>query len=325
MISVCKDIRKSIQNVLSIERDSLNELIHSLDYKSDVLVKLCHECRGKVVWIGMGKSGHVARKISATMASLGTPSFFLHPAEAAHGDLGMLQNMDIVILVSNSGNTDELIQLIPTIKVIGCKLIGIFCKSGSILSEYCDLEIVLPVKREACINNLAPTTSTTVTLAYGDALAVAISELNHFAAKDFALFHPLGALGKKLLLTAIELAKASKEESSVLIGQITKDALFTITKNHLGAVAVVDGQTHLAGIISDGDIRRLLESRVDILELAVEDIMTKNPVCMKETVLAVEALEEMKKHKISVMPLINKNGQLMGMLSLHDIIGAGIV
>lgn len=322
---MCKKIRKSMQNVLSVEKDSLEELICSLDDKSVELVKLCHECRGKVVWIGIGKSGHVARKISATMASLGTPSFFLHPAEAAHGDLGMLQENDIVILVSNSGNTDELIQLIPTIKVIGCMLIGIFCKAGSILSEYCDLEIVLPVKREACINNLAPTTSTTVTLAFGDALAVAISELNHFAAKDFALFHPLGALGKKLLVTAIDLSKTPEEEISVLIGQITKDALFQITKNHLGAVAVVDRQAHLVGIISDGDIRRLLESRADILELAVEDIMKKKPVCMTESALAVEVLEKMKKNKISVMPLINKDDQLVGMISLHDIIGAGIV
>lgn len=322
---MCEEIKNSMKNALSIERESLDELICSIDERSVALVRLCHECNGKVVWTGMGKSGHVARKISATMASLGTPSFFLHPAEAAHGDLGMLQENDIVIMASNSGNTDELVHLVPTIKVIGCKLVGVFCQTDSTLSAYCDLEIVLPVKREACVNNLAPTTSTTVTLAYGDALAVAVSELNHFAAKDFALFHPLGTLGKKLLVTAVNLSKTPREEVSVSVGQTTKDALFQITKNHLGAVAVVDGQARLKGIVSDGDIRRLLESRGDILELAVEDVMTKNPVHMKDDALAVDVLGLMKKRKISVMPLVNKKNQLVGMTSLHDIIGAGIV
>ncbi len=322
---MCEAIKNSMKNALSIEKESLEELICDIDERSVELALFCHDCGGKVVWTGMGKSGHVARKISATMASLGIPSFFLHPAEAAHGDLGMLQEDDIVIMVSNSGNTDELVHIIPTIKVIGCKLVGIFCHADSILSEYCDLEIVLPVRREACINNLAPTTSTTVTLAYGDALAVAVSEMNHFAEKDFALFHPLGTLGKKLLVTAIELSKISKEEAVVLIGQTTKDALFQITRNHLGAVAVVDGQGRLMGIVSDGDIRRLLESRPDILELAVEDIMTENPIHMREGALAVDVLREMKARRISVMPLVGEKNRLMGMLSLHDIINAGIV
>lgn len=182
-------ILNSIQRVLKTEQDGISILASSIDDKSVKLVEICQSCTGKVVFTGMGKSGYIAKKISATMASLGTSSFFLHPAEAAHGDLGMLQANDVLIMVSNSGGTDELIQLISTVKIIGCKLVGIFCKENSILSEYCDMTIVLPVEKEAGINNLAPTTSTTVTLAYGDAIAVALSEINQFSEKDFALFH----------------------------------------------------------------------------------------------------------------------------------------
>lgn len=320
-----EEIQELMKRVLLEEKKGIDDLLNSLNKQSAEIVKMCHNCSGKVVLTGMGKSGHIAKKISATMSSLGTPSFFLHPAEAVHGDLGMLQEDDVVVMVSNSGNTDELIQLIPTIKIIGCKIAGIFCKENGILVEYCDLTVILPVKQEACINNLAPTTSTTVTLAYGDAIAVALSQWNHFTVKDFAFFHPKGSLGKKLLLTAENLCTKQMDKVAVWAGQTVEEALFQITENRLGAVAVINKQTYLLGIISDGDIRRCIEKKKDIFPMMVEEIMTDRPVFVTSQALAADVFCLMKKEKISVMPVVDGEHRLLGMLSLHDLISEGII
>lgn len=317
-------IKTNICKVLEHEKSGIDALMRSLDDKVIEIVKRCHACSGKVVFIGMGKSGHVARKISATMSSLGTPSFFLHPAEAAHGDLGMLQKTDVVIMVSNSGETEELIQLVPTIKLLDCTLIGVFCKEHCTLSRYCNVAFTVPVQSEACANNLAPTTSTTAVLALGDAIAVTLSELNHFSEKDFALFHPRGALGKKLLVTVDDLARNSMVDISVKPNQTIEEILFVITKNHLGAVAVTNEADVLVGIVSDGDIRRLLEKKKEIWLLSVEEVMTKNARFVEEGTLAADAFKLMRELKISVLPIVTKDKVLVGMISLHEIISEGI-
>lgn len=318
------EIQSGIKRVLEIEKEGIARLINSVGNNAVELVQICKKCCGKVVFTGIGKSGHVAKKISTTMASLGTPSFFLHPAEAAHGDLGMLQSKDIVVMISNSGETDELIQLIPNIKILGCKLVGVFCKEESTLSKYCDLTVVLPIEKEACINNLAPTTSTTVTLAFGDAIAVTLSEMNHFSEKDFALFHPKGTLGKKLLVTVENLCSMHMSDVSVLESQNVEEILFTITKNRLGAVAVVGKDNRLQGLISDGDVRRLIEKKGDFFSLKACEVMTKNVITVKTDALAIDTFYLMQEKKISVIPIVSKENLLIGMLSLHDIISAGI-
>lgn len=318
-------ILDSSKRVLEIEAKGITALAENLDGRFEELVELCLACSGKVVLTGMGKSGHVAKKISATLSSLGTPSFFLHPAEAAHGDLGMIQHDDIIIMLSNSGETDELIQLLNTIRIIGCKLIGVFCRKNSTLEKYCDLTIVIPIEREACIHNLAPTTSSTVTMALGDALAVVLSELKGFRANDFALFHPRGTLGKRLLITAIALNSLSISEIAVSEKDSIESVLWVITKNHAGAVAVVNEELELKGFISDGDIRRLIERRQDIFQISATEIMTRDPVSVQENMLAIDVFHLMQEKKISVVPIVSVQGKLTGMISMHDIVEAGIV
>lgn len=313
-----------IKDVLQCEAESINRFAETLDDKHLELLRMCRECTGKIILTGMGKSGHVARKISATMASLGTPSFFLHPAEAAHGDLGMVEKNDIVMMVSKSGETDELIQLLNSLKIIGCKLIGIFCESGSTLEKQCDLTIVLPMEREACINNLAPTTSTTLTMAFGDAIAVALSQMRGFGRQDFALFHPRGTLGKQLLLTVADLANKNMEQISIKKEEKIKTVLWVITKNRLGAVTVIDKEGKLVGLVSDGDIRRGIEKNENIMSMIAEDIMTDKPISVKEDVLAVDAFKLMQKKKISVLPITNSEDKLIGVVSFYDIVESGI-
>jgi arabinose-5-phosphate isomerase len=273
----------------------------------------------------MGKSGHVAKKISATMASLGTASFYLHPGEAAHGDLGMVQKNDVVIMISKSGETDELIQLLNSLKIIGCKLIGIFCEKDSTLEKQCDLSIVLPMEKEACINNLAPTTSTTLTMAVGDAIAVALSQKKQFGRQEFALFHPRGTLGKQLLLTVGKIADNDLEHIAIHGDDEIKKVLWMITKNRLGAVTVVDKVGKLIGLVSDGDIRRAIEKSNDIWTMKAADIMTVNPINVKGETLVVDAFKMMQGKKISVLPVTNDDGILTGLVSFHDIIESGIV
>lgn len=314
----------TLNRVLDEEAYAIQDIKNIIDDNVLDFIEDCDTCCGKLILTGMGKSGHVAKKISATLASLGKPSFYLHPGEAAHGDLGMIEAKDVLIMISNSGETDELIQLLHSVKIIGCKLLGIFCRANSTLQQYCDRTVVLPVKKEACINNLAPTTSTTATMAFGDAIAVALSEKNHFQKEEFAIFHPKGALGKKLLVTVKRLMTKSIQDISVNTNQSIEDVLWVITKNGLGAAAVVDKQGKLVGLITDGDIRRCLEKKIDITHTNVEVVMTKNPVVATEEMLAIDALYLLQERKKSVLPIKNQKGDLLGIISIHDILNAGI-
>ncbi|MCX4268723.1 MAG: KpsF/GutQ family sugar-phosphate isomerase [Lachnospiraceae bacterium] len=319
------DTLEIIKNVLEIEAKGILQLKNSIGQELEELINMCSQCTGKIILTGMGKSGHVARKISATMASLGTPSFFLHPAEAAHGDLGMIEKTDILIMLSKSGDTDELIQLVNSLKRIGCSLVGIFCHKDSILEKYCDLTIVTPIEKEACINNLAPTTSTTVAMALGDAIAVTLSKLKGFKDSDFALFHPNGSLGKRLLTTADTLLQLSKEEVSVKENDNVEKVLWTITNNHLGATAVINDVGNLIGLVTDGDIRRGLKKEKNILQSLASNIMTCKPICVNHTMLAVDIFNLMQQKKISVVPVIDENNLFVGMISMHDIVASGAV
>lgn len=318
------DEQKRMKEVLQIEYRAIQALEESLGDRHLQFLDMCKDCQGKLILTGMGKSGHVARKISATLASLGTPSVFMHPAEAAHGDLGMVEAKDIVIMISKSGETDELIQLVNSCKTIGCQMLGIFCDENSTLEKYCDLTVVLPIEREACVNNLAPTTSTTLTMAFGDAIAVALAEMRGFKKQDFALFHPKGTLGKQLLLTVEHLANREYTEIAVGENDSVKEILWTITKNRLGAVAVTDENRKLKGLITDGDIRRALEKNEHIYALSAREIMTKEPTYVNSDMLAVEAFRLMQERKISVLPLVDENQILTGIVSFHDIVQSGI-
>lgn len=318
------DTLNTIKKVLMEESEAILAVSNSVSDEYVKLVDVCEKCEGKVIFTGMGKSGHVAKKISATMASLGTPSFFLHPGEAAHGDLGMVSRSDIVIMVSKSGETDELIQIINSLKIIGCYLVGLFCKKYSTLEGLCDMAIVLPLEREACINNLAPTISTTATMAVGDAVAIALSERKMFGKQNFALFHPRGTLGKQLLLTVDGIANKCMEEIAVKQDDGLKKVLWAITKNRLGAVTVVDDEGYLIGLVSDGDIRRAIEVNENILKNQANDIMTNNPISIGESTLAVDAFKMMQEKKISVLPITDADNKLIGMVSFHDIVGLGI-
>lgn len=324
-IQDCDMVLKTMADVLRKEADGIEKVICQLDEKYEKLIEICMKCKGKVILSGMGKSGHVAKKISATMASLGTSSFYLHPAEAAHGDMGMVQKNDVIIMISKSGETDELLQLIHSFKIIGCALVGLFCRENSTLGNCCDLSIVIPIEREACINNLAPTTSTTVTMALGDALAVTLSKMKGFSEQKFALYHPQGTLGKQLLTTAGSLIRYGLKEISVEKDTSVKEILWVITKNHFGASAVVESDGTLIGLVTDGDIRRGLEKNADLLQCMVSEIMTSHPVSVQDFMLAVDVFHLMRENRLSVMPVVDANNKLLGIISIHDIVEHGIV
>lgn len=326
MFKLNVDIIREAQKVFDIEIESLLKVRNELDGNFTKLIEMILPCQGKVIFTGMGKSGHIARKISSTMASLGISSFFLHPGEGAHGDLGMITNKDIVIAISYSGETDEVIQLIPSIKRIGAKLVSITGKKESSLAKYSDLNINLNIIREACQYNLAPTTSTTATLVFGDALAVVLSKIIGFKPNDFAVFHPKGALGKRLLTTVGDLMHVGKENPIIRYNQTIKQAIIEISSKGLGAVSVVDENTKLVGIITDGDIRRNIERYDDFLSLSADVIMTKQPKKIKLDSLAVDALKIMQKgpRHITVLPVIDDKDKVVGMIRLNDIVKAGI-
>ncbi|MGG7178113.1 KpsF/GutQ family sugar-phosphate isomerase [Clostridium paraputrificum] len=321
-----EEVLKDAREVLDIEIENLLIARNEIGDNFVKLVEKILECSGRVILIGMGKSGHVGNKITATMASLGIPSFSIHPGEAAHGDLGMITYEDIVITISNSGETEEVIQLIPSIKKIGAFLVSVTSNKESTLSKYADLSIKLTITREAEQYDLAPTTSTTVTLAFGDALAVVLSKLIGFKPEDFALYHPKGALGKRLLTTVEDLM--CKEEDNPIINQNATliQAVLVMSSKGLGGVNIVDNNGKLVGLLTDGDLRRLIEKYDSVRNLIIKDIMTKNPINVEESTLAVDALKvmESRNKKVSVLPVIDKYGVCTGMIRLHDLVEAGI-
>lgn len=296
---------------------------NALDERFVEIVKLICDCKGKVVITGMGKPGHIGTKIAATMASLGTPSFFLHPAEAQHGDLGMVQSDDIVIAISFSGESEEVTRLIPSLKLIGAKLVGISGNADSTLIANSDYSFVFPSFKEACAMNLAPTSSTTVALAFGDALAVCASKIYGFNETNFALFHPAGSLGKKLVTKVSDLMKINEENSVVSLGTSLKDSIVEMSKKALGIVNVVD-DNKLCGVFTDGDLRRALSKGIDVYNAQIDDYMITDPIVISPDALAVEALKIMSEKNISALPVMEK-GKLAGTIRINDITGVGII
>jgi arabinose-5-phosphate isomerase len=279
---------------------------------------------GHVVVMGVGKSGHIGTKIAATLASTGTPAFFVHPAEAAHGDLGMLTEHDVVLALSNSGKTGEIVSLLPGLKKLGVKLIAMTGNPDSPLAKAADVHLDVGVEQEACPLELAPTASTTAALAMGDALAVAVMQAEEFDEEGFARSHPGGALGKRLLLNVGILMHTGEEIPSVAGGAPLKDALLEMTRKGLGMTAVVDGKRKLLGIFTDGDLRRALDRDTDLRTAKIDEVMTRNPKVVREEVMAHEALTLMKEHKISALVVVDGDGRVTGALSMHDLLRAGV-
>lgn len=312
------------RRVFDIEIDVLKKTRDALDETFVKILDLVTSCKGKVIITGMGKPGHIAAKLAATFASLGTPSFCLHPGEAMHGDLGMISENDVVIAISYSGESDEIVKILPNIKMIGATLIGITGNANSTLAHTSDIVQILPKFREACYLGLAPTSSTTSVLCYGDALAVVASGVYGFKDADFGKFHPAGALGKKLILKVDDLMANGTNNAKVHVNVTLKDAIVELSKKGLGVVSIVDDKDTLLGVITDGDLRRQLEKEADIYSLKVENVMTKTPITIQTGKLAVEALNILKRKNISCMPVI-ADSKIIGTIRLQDIVGVGIV
>lgn len=312
------------KKVFDTEITALEKTRDALDDTFLQILDLIINCKGKVIITGMGKPGHIAAKLAATFSSLGTPSFRLHPAEAMHGDLGMVSSNDVVIAISFSGESDEIVKILPNIKMIGATLVGITGNPNSTLAKASDVVQVLPKFEEACYLGLAPTSSTTAVLCYGDALAVVASGIYGFKDVDFGKFHPAGSLGKKLILKVGDLMAKEEKNAKVHISVPLKDAIIELSKKGLGAVSVVADGDELVGIITDGDLRRQLEKGADIYNMKVEDIMSKKPLTFSKDKLAIEALRTMKDKNISCL-VVCEEGKAVGIIRLQDIIGVGIV
>ena len=311
--------------VIQIEQQAVDALKHSIN---DDFVKACQlilECRGRVVVTGMGKSGHIGGKIAATLASTGTPAFFVHPGEASHGDLGMITPGDVVIALSNSGETAEILTIVPIIKRLSLPLISLTGNDDSSLARESNIHLNVGVEKEACSLGLAPTSSTTTALVMGDALAVALLEARDFTAEDFALSHPGGSLGRRLLLHVKDIMHTGDKIPAVAASASLKEALLEMTRKGLGMTAVVDDKNRLLGIYTDGDLRRSLDHDININNTAIEDVMTANCKTIAPDVLAVEALNMMEDNKINAIVVVDENAQLLGALNMHDLLRAGVV
>jgi len=313
------------RQVLTIEADAVRHLADRLDGQFNQALTIILNCKGRVVVTGMGKSGHVARKIAATLASTGTPAFFVHPGEASHGDLGMITQDDVVIALSNSGESAEVTTILPLIKRRGAKLIGMSGNPASTLARESDAHLNAAVDKEACPHNLAPTASTTAALALGDALAVALLDARGFTPEDFARTHPGGSLGRRLLVHVRDVMHGGEKLPVVGQSASLKDALLEMTRKGLGMTAVVDGAGKLVGVFTDGDLRRTLEKSVDVHASNIADLMTRNPKSIGPDQLAVEAVERMQELKINGLLVVDADRKLVGALNMHDLLKAGVV
>ena len=309
----------SARRVLRIESEAISGLIDRLDSRFGRAVETLYSCKGRVVLTGLGKSGLIARKIAATFASTGTPAFFLHAADALHGDLGMLQAGDVLLALSSSGETEELVELLETVKRLGIGLIALTASRDSTLAAASDVVLDISVKEEACSLNLAPTASTAAALAMGDALAIALLERRDFNEEDFAALHPAGRLGKKL--RRIEtLMHAGDDAPSVAAGAKMPDVIYEMSRKGLGLAAVTDEKGRLLGIITDGDLRRMMEKRKEnVLELTAGDCMTRNPATLPRSELAASALRMMEEKKITSVLVVDAAGKLEGVVHIHDL------
>lgn len=322
-------IIEQARNVLSMEAAAIQALIPRINGQFTAAVNMILECRGRVIVTGMGKSGHVGRKIAATLASTGTPAFFLHPAEGIHGDLGMVTTDDIVLAISNSGETGEVVSIIPAVRRIGASIIAMCGREQSTLVQNADVFLDIQVEQEACPLGLAPTSSTTATLAMGDALAVVLLGSRKFTPDDFALFHPGGSLGRKLLLTVEKVMHSGEENPVITPDKTVKEALFIISAKGLGATSIIDHEGKLLGIMTDGDIRRGLERKGhEFLDEKVEVLMTKTPRKITPDKLAAQALNIMEKNKprpITVLPVVDNDNNAIGIIHLTDLLRQGVV
>jgi arabinose-5-phosphate isomerase len=313
------------KRVLAIERDALNSLIKRIDSRFEKIVGLMYRTRGRIIVTGMGKPGFIAQKISATLSSTGTPSLYLHPAEALHGDLGRVTKDDLILALSNSGETEEIVKFLPIVKKIGAKLVAMTGKTGSTLARFADRVIDTSVKREACPLGLAPTTSTTVMLAMGDALAVALLDKKGFKEKDFAFYHPGGILGKRLILSVEDIMRKGAANPVVRADDKVRKVLFTITKARAGSASVVDARGRLVGIFTDGDLRRHLESNPRLVDCEVKYVMTKDPATIKKDALAAEAFDMLRSKRIDELPVVDDRRRPIGLLDVQDLLKAGLV
>ena len=321
-----EEIIEEGRRVVEVELEAVEALLERIDDSFAEAVEILYNCRGRVVLTGMGKSGIIARKIAATMASTGTPSFFLHPAEGVHGDLGMITRGDVVIAISNSGNTKEVLEVVPVVKRLGLKLIAMTGNRNSELARRADVVLDVSVKREACPLGLAPTASTTATLVMGDALAMALLKRKGFKKEDFAFVHPAGSLGKRLLLKVEDLMHTGSEIPKVLPNTLMKDVVIEISSKWLGMTTVVDEDDRLLGVITDGDLRRIVERMGKAMfDATAKDVMTRNPKTIERDALAIRALNKMEKFSITSLVVVDEENRVEGVIHLHDLLKSGIV
>lgn len=319
------DFLGSAKRTIALEKDAMVAMADRLDEGFNKACEILLQSKGRVVVLGVGKSGLIGRKIAATLSSTGTPALFVHPGEASHGDFGMITKGDVVLGISNSGSSSEIITLLPLIKRLGTPLISMTGNANSALAEAAEVNLDIRVDSEACPLNLAPTSSTTVTLAMGDALAVALLEARGFTAEDFAFSHPGGALGRKLLLRVGDVMHDGKEIPRVKPGTPLKEALAEMTVKGFGMTTIVNEQDQLIGIFTDGDLRRCVDKNLDLNTLPIESVMTASPRTVNKMVLAAEALNLMETHKITALIVENDNQAPVGVLHMHDLLRAGII
>lgn len=319
------DILAEARTIFDKEITAIEQTKASLGVDFENLVNLILNCKGKVILTGMGKPGHIGTKIAATLASLGTPAFFMHPGEAMHGDLGMVTKEDVVILMSYSGESEEVTRLMPVLQEIGCTTVAITGKEKSTLARACMHKFVFPDFEEACYMHLAPTSSTTALLVLGDALALVVSRAKNYTKEDFGLHHPAGALGKKLLVKVGDVMHTGDANAVVSMGSSLRQAIVEMSTKGLSMVTIVDEEKRLQGIITDGDLRRMLEKGVDVYNEIIDNVMTANPRWIDSREMAVNALQYMSDMRITGMPVLDENGLVVGSILMQDIFKAGIV
>lgn len=325
MKQVTNDFRALGEDVLNIERQAIDGLYQYLDDNFNRACQAMFDCRGRVIVIGMGKSGHIGGKIAATLASTGTPAFFVHPGEASHGDLGMVTDDDVVIAISNSGETAEVLSILPVIKRLGVTLIAMTGKPESTLAKLASVHVCIGVEKEACPLGLAPTASTTATLVMGDAMAVALLNARGFTADDFALSHPGGSLGKRLLLRLEDIMHSGERVPMTPQTALISQALLEMSRKGLGMTALTDEQGRLAGVFTDGDLRRILDNRVDVHQTSIAEVMTRSCVTASADMLAAQALKLMQDKKINGLFIVDAEGKPCGAMNMHDLLQAGVV
>ncbi len=319
------NVIEEAKTIFDKEIEAIERTKAALGEDFEQIVELILGCEGKVVVTGMGKPGHIGSKLAATFASLGTPSFFMHPGEAMHGDLGMVESKDVILLLSYSGESEEVTRLLPALQEIGCTTITITGNAKSTLARECQHKFVFPKFEEACYMHLAPTSSTTALLVLGDALALVVSRLRNYTKEDFGLHHPAGALGKKLLVKVSDLMHEGDANALVFEGETLRHAIVAMSSKGLSMITIVDTNMNLKGIITDGDLRRMLEKGVDVYNEVVDDVMTKTPKWIDHREMAVNALQYMTDANITCMPVLDDSSKVVGTLLMQDIFKAGIV